>query len=68
MGIGSRLTVFSSQRKETYYYITSGWPRLFVRGRRYFGSGQALLTGKNGAEARRAVGGSGGPAEYWLIG
>ncbi len=29
---------------------------------------QALFTGKNGAEARQAVGGSGGPVELRLIG
>jgi hypothetical protein len=29
---------------------------------------QVLLTGKNGAEARQAVGGPGGPAEFWLLG
>ena len=37
---GSEFTVdsFHSQRKETYYYITSGRLGLFVRGRWYFGS------------------------------
>src|SRR5712691_9261600 len=41
-----RLTVFSSQKKETYYYITSGWPGLFIRGRRYFGRRRPCSPGR----------------------
>src|SRR6266702_1552143 len=50
-----RSTVFSSQKKETYYYITSGWPGLFVTGRRYFGRSRPCSPGKNGAGARQAA-------------
>src|SRR6266568_2764188 len=51
----SSIDSFQFTEKETYYYITSGWPGLFVTGRWHFGGGRPCSPGKNGAGARQTA-------------
>jgi hypothetical protein len=67
MGVGSQFSVFSSQKKRPIITLLLAAPD-YSSEAAVFWKERALLIGKNGAEARRAVVGPGGAAEFRLLG